>query len=167
MYLFIIIHMYHRIIDSRKFQYFILDSLELLTIHSTSNRMPAREQSWFILSVMVLLLWWQIVLLFHKSVALHATISDVTTITDITIPVPWQLATGNIHDYLVFSSKCYSRYWEFCNVRFLYFFIHLCKILFLKYIIFVDIAGLWSDPFIFLYKMKSWNLNPHFHSTEK
>ncbi len=71
---------------------------------------------------MVLLFWWQIVLLFHKNIAPHATmVFDVTIAqTDITIAVPRQLATGSIHDYLVFSSWCYTRYenWMECSIWF-------------------------------------------------
>ncbi len=32
--------------------------------------------------------------------------------TDVTIVALWQLATGSIHNYFVFSRKCYLRYWE-------------------------------------------------------
>ncbi len=63
---------------------------------------------------MVLILWWKSVLLFHRNVALHATMVSYITIaqTENTIAAPWQLTTGSIHEYLVFSSKFYLRYWE-------------------------------------------------------
>ncbi len=49
-----------------------------------------------------------------QNVALHAIMVSNLTIaqTDVTIAAPWQLATGSTHDYLVLSSKCYSRHWE-------------------------------------------------------
>ncbi len=33
-------------------------------------------------------------------------------------PHEWQHWTGSIHDYPVFSSKCYSRYWKLCHMTF-------------------------------------------------
>ncbi len=54
-----------------------------------------------------------------QNVAVHTImVSDVTiSHTNVTIAVLQQHTTGNINDYLVISSKCYSRYWKLESER--------------------------------------------------